>query len=169
MYFATQLMRFLTPSGHRGPISIITLDTNLGLDLHCLGCGDGSLTFLLLGHPRRGLDGRGQTHVVLGVDAEVVLRAGHDVDGGELVVEQALRHRLPGALDGVPLGDHVVQPVVQLLVRGRAPGEEHPALDGLLDGHRPRALGLVWVRRIMREISSAFLIDSFIPGREGRV
>ena len=76
----------------------------------------------------------------------MVLRAGHDVDGGELVVEQALRHRLPGALDGVPLGDHVVQPVVPLLVRGGGPGHGHGAGDVLVQLHRARGLGLVWGR-----------------------
>ena len=149
MYFATQLMRFLTPSGHRGPISIITLDTNLGLDLHCLGCGDGSLTFLLLGHPRRGLDGRGQTHVVLGEHPEVVLAPGQHGDGAA-VVEQVLRHRPPGLLVRVLHGHHVAQPVVTLLVRGWHPAEGERPWDVLLQLHWAGGLGIVWGPAVLK-------------------
>ena len=115
----------------------------MGLEQHSLGCRDGSLTFLLLGHPRRGLDRLGQAHVVLGEHPEVVLSAGQDGDGAA-VVEQVLRHRPPGLLVRVLHGHHVAQPVVTLLVGGGHPAEGERPWDVLLQLHRARGLGVVW-------------------------
>ena len=124
-------------------------------------------TFVAVHTPRGGTRRVRQAHVVLGKDAEVVLSPGLNVDGGVRVAEEAVRYVLPHPGAGLVLRHHVVQPVVQLLVRGGGPGEDNFALDGLLDRHRPRALGLVWTRRIMREISSALFIRS--GGYEGLV
>lgn len=97
-----------------------------------------------------------QAHIVLGKDTEMVLSPGDNVVDCVCVAKEAVCYVLPHPGAGLVLRHDVVQAVVQLLVRGRGPGENHFALDRLLDLYRPGALGLVW-EHISREILSGVL------------
>ncbi|KAG9335777.1 hypothetical protein JZ751_003689 [Albula glossodonta] len=87
--------------------------------------------------------GLGHAHIVLGIDAEVVLPPGHDVAHGAFVVEEAVGHRAPGLLAGVALGHQVVEMIVPLLVGGRLPVHRDRPADVLLQLHWARGLGVI--------------------------
>lgn len=75
-----------------------------------------TLAFFNLDFPLGRFRWFGKAHVIPGVDSEAILPSRHDVNCSVLVIEQPVSQSLPGSLDGIPLGDHVVQPVVFLLI-----------------------------------------------------
>ncbi|KAK6318812.1 hypothetical protein J4Q44_G00100230 [Coregonus suidteri] len=95
-------------------------------------------------------------HVIFGVDTEVVLSSSHDVEGCELVVEEAVGYSLPHALDGVASGHYVIQPVVPLLVWGGSPGHSHCFRNILLQLHWAGRLGIIW-NQVATHISGRYL------------
>lgn len=83
----------------------------------------------------------------------MVLSPGDNVVGCVCVAEEAVRYVLPYPGARLVHRHHVIQAVVQLLVRGRGPGENNFAVDCLFDLYWPGALGLVW-KHILREAVS---------------
>lgn len=101
------------------------------------------LAFFNLYFPGRRFGRFGKPHVIPGVDSEVILPSRHDVDGRELVIEETVCQSLPGSLDRITFGNHVVQPVVFLLIWRRRPGDCHRSRHVLLQLHRAWRLGVV--------------------------
>lgn len=83
-------------------------------------------------------------HVILGIDSELILPSGHDINDSELVIEETICHSLPSALDRIPLGDHVVQPVILLLIWRGSPGDRHCSRHILLQLHWAWRLGIIY-------------------------
>lgn len=96
----------------------------------------------------------------------MVLSPGENVVGCVCVAEESVRYVLPNPGVRLVLRHHVMQVVVQLLIRGRGPGENNFAVDCLFDLHWPGALGLIWKRILRGILSSVLNINDRILGVE---
>lgn len=83
-------------------------------------------------------------HVILGIDPELILPSRHDINGSEFVIEETVCHDLPSTLDRITLGDHVVQPVIFLLIWRGIPGDRHCSRHILIQLHWAWRLGVIY-------------------------
>lgn len=103
----------------------------------------GTQTFLGTDKPLWWLGRWRESHVILGVDSELVLTPRHDIASCHLIVEDAIPHSLPCSFGWITLHHHVMEPIITPLIWRWSPGHCHCTWHIFINFNWTRRLGLI--------------------------